>query len=252
MESALYDQLVPWYRLLDPIEDHREEAAAFGEALRAAIDGEARTLLELGTGGGNNAHFLKQHFQCTLTDLSEPMLRLSREINPECEHMLGDMRTLRLGKLFDAVLVHDAVGYMLTQDDLRAALQTAFVHTRPGGVALVAPDCLRETFTEYSNLHEGHDGVRSLRCMQWAWDPDPGDTTYRVEWAFLLRDGDQMQAIHDRHTEGLFARRTWVDLLREVGFEVGTCPRPLVDQVEAAGLYWGESFLCRRPRGERR
>ncbi len=33
----------------------------------------------------------------------------SRELNPDCEHVLGDMRTLRLGRTFDAVFVHDAV-----------------------------------------------------------------------------------------------------------------------------------------------
>ena len=34
----------------------------------------------------------------TLVDLSEEMLAVSRELNPECEHLQGDMRTLRLGR----------------------------------------------------------------------------------------------------------------------------------------------------------
>ena len=74
------------------------------------------------------------------------MLELSRGLNPGCEHLLGDMRTLRLGRTFDAVLIHDAVMYMTSEADLRAALETAFVHLRPGGAAVVAPDCVRETF----------------------------------------------------------------------------------------------------------
>ena len=40
------------------------------------------------------------------------MLELSRTLNPDCEHLEGDMRTLRLGRTFDAVLIHDAVMYM--------------------------------------------------------------------------------------------------------------------------------------------
>ena len=41
---------------------------------------EARTLLELGSGGGNNASHLKARFECTLTDLSPDVLALRRSI----------------------------------------------------------------------------------------------------------------------------------------------------------------------------
>ena len=134
MTPLLYDELVPWYRLLDPPEDHADEAASYLAALDSALPPGAATLLELGAGAGHNALFLKPRFRCTLSDLSPGMQQLSRELNPDCEHVLGDMRTLRLGRSFDAVFVHDAIGYMTTPEDLLAALTTAFVHTRPGGV----------------------------------------------------------------------------------------------------------------------
>jgi trans-aconitate methyltransferase len=60
----------------------------------------------------------------TLVDLSEEMLVVSRRLNPECEHLLGDMRTLRLGRSFDAVFVHDAIDYMTTEADLRRAVRS--------------------------------------------------------------------------------------------------------------------------------
>jgi hypothetical protein len=41
------------------------------------------------------------------------------------------------------VFVHDAVAYMTTERELRAAIETAFVHCRPGGAALFAPDHVR-------------------------------------------------------------------------------------------------------------
>ena len=46
------------------------------------------------------------------------------------------MRTLRLGRTFDAVLIHDSIMYMTTEADLAAAALTAFVHTRPRGATL--------------------------------------------------------------------------------------------------------------------
>ena len=240
MRPLLYSDLTAWYRLIDPPEDHAEEAAAFEAALVGAIDGPADTLLELGSGAGHNACHLKRRFRCTLTDLSEPMLALSRELNPECEHYLGDMRSLRLNRTFDAVLVHDAVVYMTTEDDLLAALRTAFVHTRPGGAAIVAPDHVRETFRESTLLIEGDDATRSLRCLEWTWDPDPADSSCTVEYAFLLRNDIRMQTVHDRHVEGLFTEETWRRLLRTVGFAVDTVARPIGNGAE------DRVFLCRR------
>ena len=63
------------------------------------------------------------------------MLEVSKALNPQCEHILGDMRTLRMDRSFDAVFIHDAIMHMTTREDLRAAMETAFVHCRPGGAA---------------------------------------------------------------------------------------------------------------------
>ncbi|HZH02999.1 MAG TPA: class I SAM-dependent methyltransferase, partial [Myxococcaceae bacterium] len=232
--------LVPWYHLVDPPEDHREEADCFQAAFEREISPAPVTLLELGSGAGNNALHLKHRFTCTLADLSPDMLALSREQNPDCEHVQGDMRTLRLGRTFDAVLIHDAICYMLTEEDLFAAASTAFVHTRPGGAAIFAPDCYRETLKDAAETLECDRGDRSLRGLLWTWDPDPADDTYQVDFAFMLRDGATLRAVHDRHVEGLFPRETWRRLLSEAGFEVGTLERPIGDgKVD-------EVFLCRR------
>jgi trans-aconitate methyltransferase len=240
VQPLLYGELVPWYRLLDPPADHRDEAASYRRALERGATPRPETLLELGAGAGHNALHLKERFRCTLTDISAAMQALSRELNPECEHLLGDMRTLRLGRTFDVVLVHDAVMYMLTEADLRAAAETAYDHTRPGGAAVFAPDCTRETFREGTETYAEDEGTRSLRCLEWAWDPDPTDDHTMVEYAFLLRDGTSVKAVHDRHVEGLFARETWLRVLRGAGYEVETTERPLDDgQVD-------QVFLCRR------
>ncbi len=239
MLPKLYRELVPWYRLVDPTEDHFDEVSSYRRAFEQGVTSPLATLLELGAGAGNNAFHLKAGLRCTLTDLSEDMLQL----NPECEHVQGDMRTLRLGRTFDAVLVHDAIMYMLDEEDLRAAIETAFVHTRPGGAAVFAPDYVTETFEETTELADGRDtdGKRALRYVAWLWDPDPLDTAYRVEYAFFLRQGDHVEVVHDRHVEGLFPRTTWERLFREVGFTVESFERQLDERS------FDQCFLCRKP-----
>jgi SAM-dependent methyltransferase len=221
----LYGELASWWPLLSAPADYAEEAAFFERTLLAACQRPARTLLELGSGGGNNASYLKERFHMTLVDRSPGMLEVSRALNPECEHIEGDMRAVRLGRAFDCVFVHDAVVYMTTELDLRRAIETAFLHCRPGGAALFAPDHVRENFKP-STGHGGHDGARrSLRYLEWTWDPDPTDTTYVVDFAYLLRGDDgSVRVEQDRHILGLFARADWLRLLSDVGFQPSVVP----------------------------
>ncbi len=93
----LYSDLASWWPLISAPEEYVEEAAFAASLLRTA-NPPTRTVLELGSGGGNNAFHLKREFEMTLVDLSEEMLAVSRQLNPECEHIQGDMRTVRLGR----------------------------------------------------------------------------------------------------------------------------------------------------------
>ena len=235
-QLAMYGRLASWFHLLTAPEEYADEAAHALEILRERSTPPLRTLLELGSGGGNLASHLRGELTLTLADLSPGMLELSRTINPGVEHVLGDMRTLRLGRTFDAVLVHDAIMYLVSEADLLAALTTVAVHLRPGGVALLMPDCVRETFHP-STGHGGHDGAdRALRYVEWSWDPDPADSTFVTEFAFLLRDADgSVRVEHDRHVEGLFDRATWLRLLGEVGLEAGIVRDPWERDVFVAG-----------------
>ena len=237
----LYSELSSWFHLLSDPADYAEEADFVHGLLTDSGSTAPATVLELGSGGGNNASHLKAYFKLTLVDMSEPMLDLSRGLNPECEHIKGDMRTLRLGRTFDAVFIHDAIMYMVNEGDLRRAAETVFIHCKPGGAGLFMPDVLRETFVSLTT-HGGHDSKnrdgRSIRYIEWTFDPDPADTTYTVDFAYLLREGDSpVRVVHDTHTFGMFGREVWLSLLRDVGFE----PRVVADP-------WGrEVFINKKP-----
>ena len=239
----MYSDLAPWFHLLTHPGDYADEAAFVSRVVDDVGDGQALTLLELGSGGGNNASHLKARLECTLTDLSPEMLALSRALNPECEHLEGDMRTLRLGRTFDVVFVHDAISYLTTEDDLRAALETAAVHARPGGVVILTPDATTEIFKPTTD-HGGHDGEdgRSLRYLEWTHAPEPDATTYVTDYAIVARGpGDELQVVHDRHTLGFFPRTTWERLIADVGLELVDTTVENPYELEQA------AFVARRP-----
>ena len=235
----LYHELAGWWPAFSDPKEYRREAAHVIRVLRNSAKPSPRAVLELGSGGGNSAQYLKSRFDMTLVDLSPQMLKVSRKLNPECEHVKGDIRKLRLGRTFDAVFVHDAICHMTTEADLRAVMQTAYEHCRPGGAALFVPDFVRETFAGGTDQGGSDAQQQSVRFLQWVVDPDPKDTTYLVDFAILLRDRrGRVRVAHDRHVLGLFPRATWLRLLRETGF-VATVVRD--DEVR-------DAFLGRRVR----
>lgn len=250
MSSRLYTDLAAFYPLLDPVEEHQAEAQAYADGiLRHLLAASSRpTLLEFGSGAGNNARFMKQAFTPTLVDLAPDILALSRSQNPDCAHAAGDMRTFQAGKSFDAVFIHDAICYMTTEVDLKAALENAFAHTRPGGVAAFAPDLFVEDFREAKDTYDATDGERSLMGMEWMWAPSDSKSVFYVDYAFFLREGDQLHAITERHVEGMFSRDTWRQLLGDVGFVVHEEKRPLeFEDLDAAPPYADFFFVCQRP-----
>jgi SAM-dependent methyltransferase len=225
LEPRLYTDLASWWPLLSPPAEYAEETAIYRQILLEGCDRRPATLLELGSGGGNNASHLKAHFQMTLVDRSPGMLAVSRALNPECEHLAADMRTVRLNRQFDAVFVHDAVMHLTTQEDLDQAVQTAFVHCRPGGAALFCPDFTSESFRPTTDHGGCDEGSRGLRYLEWIWDPDPNDTTCIVDVAYLLRDGQGLvTAEYDRYFLGLFARAVWLQALGTAGFKARIVP----------------------------
>jgi SAM-dependent methyltransferase len=240
-----YGDLAVWWPLISPPEEYADEAA-FAATVLASASIPVREVLELGSGGGHNAAHLKEHFTMVLTDLSDEMLAVSRRLNPECDHRRGDMRSVRLGRTFDAVFIHDAVDYMLTEDDLRRAVETSYVHCRPGGVAVFMPDATAETF-EPSSDHGGADAPdgRGARYLAWEFDPDPDDTWTTTEFAFLLREPDgSVEVAHETHRTGLFRRDTWLRVLTDAGYVPEAVTEVTTDERRSREL-----FVGRRPAG---
>ena len=148
------------------------------------------------------------------------MLFRSR-LNPDCTHVQGDMRTVRLGRMFDAVLAHDAVDYVTSEDDLRLVVETAFAHCRPGGIAVFAPDHTAETFRASTGGGGGGDdgSGRQASFRERTSDPDPGDDWILAEYEFTLREADgTVRVVPEAHRLGSFSRDTWLRLLTAAGF----------------------------------
>src|ERR1700682_5973997 len=214
-KAKLYTGLAKWWPLFSAPDDYAQEAAWIIKAFEQTPGRVPQTILELGSGGGNTASHLSQSARMTLVDVNEEMLAVSRRLNPDSDHVRGDMRDVRLGSTFDAVFIHDAIMYMTTPRDLAAALATARAHLRDDGILMVMPDHVPETLEAGSDSggHDASDGSgRAVRYLQWTHAAKPGATTFDVDYAILVRAADGSVVFHyDRHEEGVFPRATWLE-----------------------------------------
>ncbi|MFQ6026792.1 MAG: class I SAM-dependent methyltransferase, partial [Dehalococcoidia bacterium] len=186
-QNRLYHEFSYLWPLISPPEESAEDALRWRNELRERLGPGRHSILELGSGGGHTLSHLTSEFEATASDISEPMLALSQRLNPGVTHHRGDMRDLRLGRKFHAVLIHDAISYLLSQADLQATIATARAHLDPGGVLIMNPDWFVETFPGTSVFH----WVRSneeleLTFIEYLSDPDPTDTTIESIFFFIL------------------------------------------------------------------
>lgn len=220
----LYRDLAWIWPILSPPEDYRREALTLRRLCRELGVGPRRRrrprLLELGAGGGHLLFHLQRHFECTATDLSAAMLENCGRLVPAARRVRGDMRTLRLGERFDVVLIHDAIDYMRSRKDVRAALATAVAHLEPNGVLLLAPTYIRDNFVDGEAAHDASPS-HGLTYLSYVHDPNPKDTEYELVLVYLIRDpaSGAVRSVEDRHRCGLFAAAEWGAMLARAGLE---------------------------------
>ena len=209
--------------------DPKTEYALFSSYLYKNLQAIARkkieSILVLGCGGGKNVFTLKTHAHTTGLDLSPDMLKLARKLNPGCDFVLADMRTFDLGKTYDAIVVDDAVSYMLSEDDLTALFASCYKHLEPNGVLSVGPDICKENFVQnrcdvfHSISHPDYPGTQIVYITN-DYDPNPEDNTYETSFIYLIRQNGKLTIETDLHTLGIFKTETWSRLLIKNGFSI--------------------------------
>jgi len=143
--SQVFDSYARYYDLLYCDKDYAGEADYVANYIRMQAP-QGKRILELGCGTGAHAeHLACMGYTVHGVDMSEAMLAraetrkatLSPEVAARLSFGLGDVRTVRTGETYDAVIsLFHVMSYQATNADLEAAFETASVHLQPGGLFL--------------------------------------------------------------------------------------------------------------------
>jgi SAM-dependent methyltransferase len=97
------------------------------------------SILDLGCGTGRDLRSLRKTCaDCVGVDFLPAMVEFAKARSNEVTFLVGDMRTVRLRRTFDAVLCFgSALMYNLTNDDVGRALDTFKVHCHTGSLLII-------------------------------------------------------------------------------------------------------------------
>jgi len=120
--------------------DYRKEAEYLVEIIRSNRGENAHSLLDVACGTGTHLACLRHYFDVEGVDISPEFLAIARSKSPDVKFHVGDMRTFRTGRVYDAVTcMFSSIGYMVTMAELDEAIGNMAMHVAPGGLLLVEP-----------------------------------------------------------------------------------------------------------------
>ena len=212
--------------LTDPAE-YEDEVTAYVELIKQFASKPPLTLLHMGCGAGGHDWLFKQSFTVTGIDLSLGMLDKARATHPDIEYLEGDMRTLRLKRLFDAVVIPDSIDYMASLADLQQAINTAVKHLKTGGVLLVVGKT-EETFQNNNFAYSGEKNGVQVTLLENNYINTFRPNTYEATLVYLIRRQGELTIYTDHHVLGLFALAKWDKVFNDAGL---TMQRMTLDHI---------------------
>lgn len=246
-----YDELAWTEAWLEDPAGVEEEVASYHRLLKEHAGRPVREVLHLGCGAGAHDRALKRHFRMTGVDLNAAMLTLARRTNPEVEYHQGDMRSVRLGRRFDAVVIPDSIDYMASREELALAFETARHHLHPGGALLVVAKP-RELFHDNNFAYVGErDGIH-ITVLENNYVLPPGDEQYEATLVYLIRQGGELDVQVDHHRLGLFSQATWEQAFRDQRLDLHQQDLEGIYEpfMIAEGEYPMRMFICVAPGGQ--
>jgi SAM-dependent methyltransferase len=127
----LYESVYP-----EPNEDTPRMCRAMFDRYLAA---PPASILDVGCGTGRDLDVLSRGgAECWGIDYLPEMVAYASQTRPHLHLSVGDMRTVRLGRTFDAITcMGSALMYALSNDDVERALATFAAHAHPGSLLIL-------------------------------------------------------------------------------------------------------------------
>ncbi len=237
-ERRLYNQFQWVWDMIGTIEDYEKLARYIAGRIRKHETLQTKTLLHLGCGSGCIDHHLKGQFIITGVDLSEKMLESARLKNPECEYIQGDMRDVRVDRLFDVVIIPESIDYMRSEEDIVQAFSNAGRMLNKDGFLMVMVGYDPEQFPQNrTTVEQVTSNGTELTFIENNYTNYPYSNSFEATFIFMIRDKGKPQIMLDVHTLGLFGKEVWKNGMKKAGLDTEIITDPYLEEIEQEGSW---------------
>jgi SAM-dependent methyltransferase len=215
--------------------DYASEAADLHGLIQSLRPGAA-TLLDVACGTGAHLAHLQRWYAVTGADIDPAMLAVARRRCPGVDLVAADMRTLALGRRFDAVTcLFSSVAY---GDDLAGAVAALAAHVAPGGVLVVdgwiRPERWLDPAPPHALTARSDDG--SVAVSRVGHSTTDGRRT-RLDLQYLIgRTGAPTEHVVEHHDLVLYRDDEYRAAFAAAGIAVDVVPGPYSDRDRYAGV----------------
>jgi SAM-dependent methyltransferase len=198
------------------IKDYAAEAVELHGIIQGA-NPNAHSLLDVACGTGAHLAELRRWYAIEGVDLSPAMLVMARSRLPGVPLQVADMRTLGLGKSFDAVVcLFSSIGYATNPAEMRSTIDHLAAHVAPGGVLIldgwVRPEDWHDDFRGQPDI-ASDDEVMVVRL---AFSRRKGSIT-ELDMHHLVRTSAGIEYFTESHRLALTPTRDYVSAVEGAG-----------------------------------
>ena len=214
-----------------------------------------KTILEFGSGTGRHAKLLaKRGFEMCGVERSQTMIEKARsemeDSGPQSvKFKQGDIRSVRIGKKFDAVIaLFHVLSYQTSNADALAMFETAAIHLETGGVLLFdcwyGPAVLTDPpVTRMKHVED--DSVEVIRIAEPVMFPNQNKVEVHYKLLAIEKSSSTIQQISEIHPMRYYFL-TEIELMLELsGFKLSSKENWL-DSKNLGLSTWNSTFIAEK------
>jgi SAM-dependent methyltransferase len=234
----MYEKSARIYDLLyvgTGIKDYEAETAELCRIIEESSPG-ARTLLDVACGTGAHLAALSRWYEVEGADISPAMLAVARGRVPGVALHQADMRTIALGRTFDAVIcLFSSIGYITDPAEMRSAVARLAAHVAPGGVLVldgwVRPDEWHDRFRPEPDIAQDDEAL----VVRLAFTRRERDIT-NLDMHHLVQTAEGIDYFVENHRLALTPTEDYVSAVESAGLAARVIPNYMPARDRIVGL----------------
>lgn len=215
----MFSKTTRYYDKIYSLKDYHTEVQCLMAIIHENLRSGGNRLLDVACGTGGHIEYLKEHFDVEGLDISQELLEIARQKNPQVLFHQGDMTDFDLGRRFDVVTcLFSSIGYVKTLENAARAVACMTRHLVPGGILIIEPWFTPDTWHTPS-VHAVFIDELDLKIARVNTSFVDGRLSY-FDLHYLIGTLEGTEHFVERHELGLFEMDELRTVFAEAGLEV--------------------------------